>query len=683
MTALLNHIKSPRDLKALSLSQLSELAQEIRSELIPIVTHNGGHIASNLGVVELTIALHYIFNSPEDAFVFDVSHQCYTHKFLTGRRNAFKTIRQTSGLSGFMCRAESLYDCYGGGHAGCALSAALGMAVARDRLGNNDQHVIAMIGDGSLTCGVTMEALNNVVSSTKRLIVILNDNKWSIGKNVGAIAKYLNEVIIHPVYNRLHDNLEAFLQKIPGGHSFMRMAGKAKTDAKDLFMPSSLFEKYGLRYIGPIDGHDFKTLLQYLEFCKNAQEPILLHVHTTKGKGLESATKNPEHFHGIGGLPVPAEKIDPATDVKSTGAMTYQDVFGNTLLKLAKKDKTIMAITAAMASGTGLSTFAEKLPAQFFDVGIAEEHAVVFAAGLATQGLKPFCAIYSTFLQRAMDMIQQDVCLQRLPVVFCIDRAGLSANDGPTHHGLLDIALIRCIPNAVILQPKDEDELADMLYSATLYGKPTFIRYPRGKGVGVPIKETPKFIPIGEAEILKEGSDIAIWALGPFVHDALKIATLVEQKTSLSVGVVNARFAKPLASALLISQAQKAKMIVTLEDHAVTGGFGTAVAELLMRATSDFERRVRCTADLDPAHVLQYARESRPCAPARHLEIGGSTPSPEEPNTEKGDCCLKSMAYLKCFGWPDTFIPHATSNYDLLGKFNLTPEAIAAEIIRI
>ncbi len=603
------------------MAQLQELANEIRNLIVEVVLKNGGHLASNLGVVELTLALHRVFSTPEDSFVFDVSHQGYTHKILTGRLNKFSSLRQTEGLSGFLLREESPHDVYGGGHAGCALSAALGIAKARD-LKCENSNVICLIGDGSLTCGVTMEAFNNIASTTKRLIVVLNDNEWSIDRNVGAMAKYLNELITNPLYNRLHDSLEAFLKKIPGGQRLMQIGGKIKSEAKDFLIPSSIFEKYGLRYVGPIDGHNLEQLVQYFSFCKCAQEPILLHVRTTKGKGFKSASIDPATYHGISGKE--CTKILGASE-KNDHAK-YQDVFGHALLEAAKKDNKVVAITAAMKSGTGLNKFATALPGQFFDVGIAEEHAVIFAAGLAVKGLKPVCAIYSTFLQRAFDCIQQDVCLQQLPVIFCLDRAGLTL-DGPTHHGLWDLTYLRCLPNAVVMQPKDAIELQDMLHAALKFEKPVFIRYPRGasKGnfdEGLVVKN----VTLGAAETVKEGKDIILWVLGDRVYDFLPRLESMEKLLGCTIGLVNARFAKPLDKSLLLQQSKHARLFVTIEDNVLAGGFGSAVIE-----------------------TLNDAQRSTPV-----LRIG----------------------------WPDRFIPFASTVEDLQRPYGLLTDQIEATIVR-
>lgn len=575
---MLNKICHPNDIKTLSMETLSVLAKEIRQRIINVTSENGGHLGPNLGVVELTIALHYVFNTPKDKFIFDVAHQGYVHKLLTGRNGPeFDNIRKSNGVSGFLTREEGPHDCYGAGHAGTALSAALGIAKARDLKGG-DNHVVAILGDAALTCGITMEALNNISTNTKRLILILNDNEWSIAKNVGAIAKYLNELITNPIYNRLHKDLESFLEKIPGGNSIIKFGSKAKREAKDLFVPSSLFEKFGIRYIGPIDGHDQKLLIQYLECAKQSEQPIVLHVLTKKGKGYEAAINNPAKFHGTGPFTIESGKNKEAD---KNDIPKYENVFGDYLLKFAQQNPKILAITAAMPGGTGLTNFHKDLPQQFFDVGIAEEHAVVFAAGLATEGFRPVCAIYSTFLQRGFDPIVHDVCLQNLNVLFCMDRAGLSPNDGPTHHGLFDIAYLRPIPRVVLMQPKNEDELVDMMHTGLSHQGPAFIRYPRGTGEGVVIKEIPQLLQIGKAEVLSEGEEIMIWALGSMVKEATIIADYLKNQYGISIGVVNARFVKPLDKELLIEHAKNIKLIVTIEDHVVAGGFGSAVLETL------------------------------------------------------------------------------------------------------
>ncbi len=577
---LLDRIHSPADVKHLAPEELPLLAQEIRTRVIEATARNGGHVGPNLGVVELTIGLHRVFNTPKDRFCFDVAHQGYIHKLLTGRNDErFERIRLSDGLSGFLSRAESEHDAFGAGHAGTALSAALGMACARDQRGS-DEHVVALCGDAAFTCGITMEALNNVASSTKRLIIILNDNKWSIAKNVGALARYFNELITTPAYNRLNDDIERFLKKMPGGNAIVRLGAKWKQETKDFFVSSSIFEQYGIRYIGPIDGHDHKQVEHYLEFAKNAEQPVILHVLTEKGRGYDVAIKNPERFHGASPFDIETGKGAPAAPGTPP---KYQDVMGETLLKLAREDANIVGITAAMPAGTGLNILEDALPDQFFDVGIAEEHAVLFAAGMATSGFHPVCAIYSTFLQRAYDQIIHDVALQNLPVLFCMDRAGLSPNDGATHHGLFDLAYLRCVPDVVVMAPADEDELADMMATGLAFQGPAFIRYPRGNAIGTPIKERPKTLEIGQAKRLQTGRHIDIWAIGAMVADAEKLAARLSEH-GIEAGVVNARFVKPLDTQLLRKSAQSVDLIVTMEDHVITGGLGTAVMEALQEA---------------------------------------------------------------------------------------------------
>ncbi len=578
---LLSRIAGPADVKALAPAQLPQLAQEIRDELIEVTARNGGHIGPNLGVVELTIALHRVFNSPDDQFVFDVAHQGYVHKLLTGRQGEFfAKLRKTGGASGFLYRAESPHDAFGAGHAGTALSAALGMATARDLRGSHE-HVVAVCGDAAFTCGITLEAMNNVVSSTKRLIVILNDNEWSIAKNVGAISGYLNRISTSPTYNKLHHDVEAFFKSFPTGVEMNKVYTKWKRETKDFFVESSLFEKFGLRYLGPVDGHNLAALEKNLEFARHCDVPVLIHVLTKKGKGLDAAVNSPEKFHGAS--PFDPETGESAKPIPGTPP-NYQDVFGAALARHARANPKVLGITGAMPAGTGLSQLAKEVPGQFFDVGIAEEHAVLFAAGLATKGFRPVCAIYSTFLQRAYDQVIHDVALQNLPVTFCMDRAGLSPNDGPTHHGLFDLSYLRCVPNATVMQPKDEDELVDMLHTSLQLPGPGFIRYPRGAGTGAPIKAEPALMTIGQAEVLKVGTQIVLWALGNMVPEALKLAQRLEREEHVSVGVVNARFVKPLDRNLLLSQAAVVPLIVTLEDHVLAGGFGSAVIEALQEA---------------------------------------------------------------------------------------------------
>ena len=574
---LLECIQSPDDVKKLTEAELPKLAAEIRERIIQTTSQNGGHVGPNLGVVELTIGLHRVFNTPKDRFIFDVAHQGYVHKLLTGRNGeAFDKIRQCGGLSGFLNRSESAHDAFGAGHAGTALSAALGMATARDKRGS-DEHVVAVCGDAAFTCGITMEALNNVATTTKRLIIILNDNKWSIAKNVGALPRYFNELITNPLYNRLNDDVESLLQKMPGGESIIQLGSKWKKETKDFLVPSSLFEKFNVRYIGPIDGHDQAQVERYLEFAKQAEQPVLLHILTNKGKGYDVALKNPERFHGASPFDITTGKSAPAT---GNPGPKYQDVMGNTLVKLAKDDQNIVGITAAMPSGTGLNILEQALPEQFIDVGIAEEHAVLAAAGMATSGFHPVCAIYSTFLQRAYDQLIHDVALQNLPVMFCMDRAGLSPNDGATHHGLFDLSYLRNIPGAVVMAPSNEDELADMMATGIAYQGPSFVRYPRGEGPGAPIKESPQALELGIAQRLHPEGEIEIWAIGSMVADAELLARQLNDQ-GIQAGVINARFVKPLDTKRLLESAHCSSLIVTMEDNIISGGFGTAVMEAL------------------------------------------------------------------------------------------------------
>lgn len=581
---LLESLNSPADLRGFTSSQLELLSSEIRERIIHATSINGGHVGPNLGVVELTIALHLAFDSPRDSFCWDVSHQGYVHKLLTGRIDErFDKIRNADGYSGFLSRDESEHDAYGAGHAGTALSAALGMCMARD-LKKGDEHVVAIAGDAAFTCGITLEALNNISCSTKKFILVLNDNEWSIAKNVGAFSRYFNELIANPIYNKFHKDAEAFLSAMPGGKSLMKFVSKAKRDTKELLAPSSIFEKLGIRYLGPIDGHDIDSLVHFFEFAKQSDEPIVLHVLTEKGRGYPVALKEPEKWHGSG----PFNKDSGVMVSSPVGSPPkYQDVFGNALSLIATSDDRVVGITAAMPSGTGLDSFQENFPGRFFDVGIAEEHAVLLAAGMACKGLRPVCAIYSTFLQRAFDPIVHDVCLQNLAVTFCLDRAGLSPNDGPTHHGLFDISYLSCIPNAVIMQPRHEDELQEMLYTSINNDGPSFIRYPRGNALGVPISASPKLLDIGKAEVIEEGTLGAIWAIGDFVAEALSVNQLFNNEYGEKFTIVNARFIKPLDADLLSEHGKKYKLIVTMEDGVLRGGFGSSVVDFLNDLKSD------------------------------------------------------------------------------------------------
>ncbi len=572
MEQLLSRIGSPAELKQLTIPQLGQLAEEIRELLIVGVAKTGGHIGPNLGVVELTLAMHYVFETPRDSFVFDVSHQAYVHKLLTGRKDRFATIRQPGGLNGFMLRAESEHDAYGAGHAGTALSAALGMAVARDMSGGNE-HIVALCGDAAFTNGISFEALNNIAAQTRRLIVVLNDNAWSIDKNVGAIAEYFHKIVTNPTIAGLHDRAAGLLERF-GGKAARHVARKAEEAAKGLIGPGMLFEEFGLSYYGPLDGHNLPLLIETFQFLKRQNKPVILHAITQKGRGFEPAIQKQKKFHGLG-------PYDPETgETKPVGQKTYSEVFAESLAKLADVNDKVVAITAAMPNGTALDLFRPRHPKRYFDVGIAEEHAVIFAAGMATKGYKPFCAIYSTFLQRAFDPIVHDVCLQNLPVVFCMDRGGLSGDDGPTHHGLFDISYLRAIPNIVHMVPKDEDELADMLYTAMLHEGPSAVRYPRGTGPGVAVKEQPRALQIGVAEVIHEGRDVAVFSLGAMLPEAERLAAMMERE-GWSTAVINARFAKPIDRECVAKFARRCGLIVTFEDHVLAGGFGSAVLEAL------------------------------------------------------------------------------------------------------
>ena len=572
MGALLESIQSPADLKRLNFAQMTQLAEEIREFLIQTLSKTGGHLGPNLGVVELTLAMHYVFNSPNDKFVFDVSHQAYTHKILTGRRERLDTIRQPGGLNGFMLRSESEYDCYGAGHAGTALSAALGMAVARDMAGGTE-NVIAVAGDAAFTNGISFEALNNIGEQTKRLIIVLNDNEWSIDRNVGAIARYFHRIVTNEHYQHLHDFSRRVVQKI-AGETAVKVIRRAEEAAKGMLWPSMLFEEFGLEYFGPIDGHNLPLLVETFKFLKNLDHPILLHVLTQKGRGFQPALDLQKKFHGLG-------PYDPETGKTSAaGQQTWSEAFANSLSDLANQDSRIVAITAAMPNGTGLDHFRPQHPKRYFDVGIAEEHAVIFAAGMATRGFRPVCAIYSTFLQRAFDPIVHDVALQKLPVLFCMDRAGLSGDDGPTHHGLFDIAYLRGIPGMVLMAPADEDELADMMKTALTLPGPSAIRYPRGAVPGVERKLTAEALPIGKARVLADGSDVAILGLGHMLPLAKELAARLESE-GYSAAVINPRFIKPLDTETLGHYARRVAAFVTFEDAVRMGGFGSAVMEAL------------------------------------------------------------------------------------------------------
>ena len=585
MTQILDTIEEPGDLRKLDAQELATLAREIRAFLVETVSKTGGHLAPSLGTVELTLALYRVFHFPEDKLVWDVGHQAYTHKLLTGRRKAFSTLRQKGGITGFPNRFESPYDAFGVGHASTAISAALGMAVARDLdagdAPENKRHVIAVLGDGALTGGEAFEGLNNAGDLGRNLIVVLNDNGRSIDKNVGAMSEYLSALRIAPQYNRAKKDVEHLLKSIPRiGGKVYKTASAIKDGVRTALVPGAPFEEMGFRYIGPIDGHSLELLTEVFSQVRQMTGPILVHVHTKKGKGYLPAEEAPEKFHGIG-------KFDAATGEcpKKEGAPSYTSVFSDALIELAKTDEDIVAITAAMPSGTGLKAFGKAYPERFFDVGIAEEHAVTFAAGLAAAGKKPVVALYSTFAQRAYDQILHDVCLQKLPVVFALDRAGLVGQDGPTHHGVFDYSYLRHLPGMTVMAPKNEAELRDMLKTALALGGPVAVRYPRGAAVGVKIPEAMTMLPLGKAEVLRNKGSIALLAIGSMVQAAEKAADLLAEE-GIAVRVVNMRFVKPLDTELLLSLARDPEIrgLVTLEENMLTGGFGSAVLVALSDA---------------------------------------------------------------------------------------------------
>jgi 1-deoxy-D-xylulose-5-phosphate synthase len=565
----LDNIKSPADLKGLSYPELSQLAEEIRSELVNVVSNNGGHLASSLGAVELSIALHRVFNSPIDKIIWDVGHQSYAHKLLTGRRERFNTLRQYSGLSGFPDRLESPHDAFSTGHASTSISAALGIAVARDVAGK-DFHVVAVIGDGSLTGGMAFEGLNHAGHLGNRMIVVLNDNAMAISPSVGALSRSLNKITIDPRYYLAKEEAGRVIKILPGGTTVWSWMKRFKAGIKGVVLPTMLWDSLGFKYIGPIDGHNIAELEEALIKARDyTPGPVFLHATTTKGKGYEPAEEDSIKFHGLSGR-----------NNVSTNIPSYSEVFGKTMLRLFRENEKLIAISAAMTEGTGLSLVAQKFPKRVFDVGICEQHAVTFAAGLATQGFIPIVAIYSTFLQRAFDQIIHDVCIQNLPVVFAIDRAGIVGEDGKTHQGTLDLSYLSCIPNLVVAAPSDENELGHMLYTAVRYGGPIAIRYPRGNGWGVSLEEKLKELPIGKGNIIKTGSDLAIIAIGSAVVPSLEAAWILNKK-GIDCAIVNARFAKPLDSDLILETVSKTKRLVTVEENALAGGFGSAVLSLL------------------------------------------------------------------------------------------------------
>jgi 1-deoxy-D-xylulose-5-phosphate synthase len=576
--SILKTVHDPSDLKRLSPHQFPALCQEIREQIIGAVAQVGGHLASNLGVVELTVALHYLLDTPADKIVWDTSNQAYTHKLLTGRREQFHTLRQYGGLSGFCKREESVYDTFNAGHAGTGVSAAFGMVEAREQLGQKNK-VVCVVGDGAMTAGMTLEGLHHAGGLNKDFLVILNDNQMSISKNVGAISAYLSRTITGEFYGKMREETGQLLRKIPHiGPDMQKLARRAEELAKGAILPGLLFEELGFQYSGPIDGHNFDHLIPTLENVLKMKGPILLHVITKKGLGYEPAIKNPVWFHAC--PPFVRETGAPA---KKAVRPSYTQFAMETLVKLARQDKRVVAITAAMCEGTGLTAFEKEFPDRLFDVGIAEQHAVTFAAGLASQGIKPVVAMYATFLQRAYDQVVHDVATQNLPVMFCIDRGGLVAEDGTTHHGAFDYAFLRHVPNMVVMAPKDENELQHMMKTGVQYEGPISVRYPRGVSLGVKMDPIPQALPIGKGELLKEGTDVAIVAIGVSVWQAMEAAERLHQE-GVSTAVVNARFVKPLDKDLIIDVAKQVRYVVTVEEGCRMGGFGSAVLEALSDA---------------------------------------------------------------------------------------------------
>jgi 1-deoxy-D-xylulose-5-phosphate synthase len=575
MARILDGIDYPSDVRRLAVEQLGTLAHEIREEVISVVSEVGGHFASTLGAVELTLALHYVFNTPHDRIVWDTGHQAYAHKLICGRRSRLGTIRQLGGLSGFLSRDESEYDVFGAGHAGTSISAALGMVAAKT-LEQSSRKVVAVISDGGLTAGLTFEGLNQAGHLGKDLIVVLNDNAMFIDPRVGAVSSFLSKQFTTDLGVRLQKNLSALLHTLPKGENLFHVARRVKDSFLGLVTPGFLFESLGFQYVGPIDGHNIAEMVTTLENVKKIERPTLVHVLTKKGKGYPPAEQEPVKFHGV----TPFHVLTGKAKKEKGPVPTYTEIFGQSLTRIAKDNPKVVAITAAMGSGTGIDKFSRELPGRSFDVGIAEQHAVTFAAGLATEGFIPVVAIYSTFLQRGYDQILHDVCLQNLHVVFALDRGGLVGADGPTHHGVFDFSYMRSIPNLVVMAPKDENELQHMLKTAIDYSGPVSLRYPRGEGWGVPLDDEVRSLEIGKAELLRAGNDIVLLAIGHTAIPALKAAGDLAP-LGIDAAVVNARFVKPLDHELLVDLISRVPRVITIEDHAIAGGFGSAVLELL------------------------------------------------------------------------------------------------------
>lgn len=602
-TPILSGIKTPADVKALSLEELEVLAQELRDTIIDQVSEHGGHLAPSLGVIELTLALYNAFDIGTDKIVWDVGHQAYAHKLLTGRADQFHSLRQKDGISGFPRMAESEFDHFGVGHSSTSISAALGMAMARDLKGEENE-VIAVIGDGSLTAGMAFEGLNQAGDLGRKMIVVLNDNEMSISRNVGAISQFLSRKMTTPFLQRLKGDVEGLLGNIPKiGDDLAGYAKRYGDSVKSFFTPGMLFEAFHFTYVGPIDGHNTAQLLKVFEEVKELDKPVLVHVLTKKGKGYEPAESDPTHFHGVGKF-IPETGL--ARKFSGSGLPSYTSIFGSTLCNLAEKDDRIMAITAAMPEGTGTECFHKNFPERFIDVGICEQHAVTFAAGLATQGFKPAVAIYSTFLQRAYDQVVHDVCLQNLNVNFFLDRGGLVGEDGATHHGVFDFSYLRHVPNLICMAPKDEAELAQMMATAFAYDGPCAIRYPRGTGVGAKVSKTPRKLAIGKGEFVREGKDAVVVTIGSRVYPALEAAMELESD-GLDIAVFNTRFVKPLPQKQLLELVKTFDRLLIVEENATAGGFGSAVLELLN------ESKVLCDKDITllgvPDHFVEHGTQ--------------------------------------------------------------------------
>ncbi|MFQ5912108.1 MAG: 1-deoxy-D-xylulose-5-phosphate synthase [Nitrospinota bacterium] len=584
MGELLNRVNGPEDLRRLTIPDLKKLAAEARDEIVRVTTTiTGGHLGANLGSVELTLALHYVFNTPEDLINWDVGHQVYTHKLITGRRDRFDTIRQYGGLYGFTKRGESPYDIFTTAHAGTAISTSLGLVEAREKQGKKHK-VIAVVGDGALTAGIALEGLNNGGALGKDFILILNDNKMSIAPNVGAISTYLSRILTGHLYTRLRKEFIKLLKQIPAvGSTAVKVARKLEEAAKSLISPGIIFEELGYKYVGPIDGHNLSALIQTFENIKSFEEPLLIHVLTEKGKGFQPAEENRVKYHGVSPKkPTPSGKKNGKVEKPAAPAAppSYTSVFSKTLIRLAYEDERIIAVTAAMPDGTGLDKFGEVFPDRFYDVGISEQHGVAFCAGLASEGMKPVAAIYSTFLQRAYDQIFHEVCLQNLPVTFALDRGGVVGEDGPTHHGVFDLTYLRAFPHMVVMAPMDENEFQHMVKTAIEHPGPAAVRYPRGAGEGVPLDEAIGVVEVGKGEVLREGEDVAFLAIGNTVHPSLKAAQALSVE-GIEAAVVNMRFAKPVDAKLIERMVRSVHRLVTLEDSTLHGGFGSAVLECL------------------------------------------------------------------------------------------------------